>query len=588
MKPTPFFIPINVSFSIFTVVGLSLMLLLARPATAQEFSADLNNHPLGNYTESLMESDFSSVQLLNNLGNRFTLIDGAEAYDGKSLRVTYFAGETGASNSGGQFFAFLPAQEEYYLDYYIKFGDDFDFQMGGKLPGLSGGESNSGGNKPNGDGWSARYMWREDGNMVVYLYHMDQPTSYGEDFELNRNVERGTWHRLTQRVKVNSGNNNDGELQIWFDGELVMLRTDIRFRNNNQAPVDHLFFSTFHGGNTPEWEPDTDGYVYYDNIRIGTNKDDILPDADSGLLTQIDKPSNGAQFEAPASITIEASAFSLESDVSTVDIYANNTLLGSATSPPYSFNWSSVAPGTYSITATATDEQNETVTSSPVIITVSDVNPEKGPNLALNKQTTVTAEQEGNSGSGAVDGSADDNDRWSAQGFAQSLTVDLGAVQSVNLAELVPFSDRAYQYTIATSVDNSTFNTVVNRSANTEGGALLSDSFNPTEARYVRLNVTGASNYSGEWISIIEFRLFNTNGGSGGPILGDTSLDGTISALDASLILQHSVGLIQLDGQALTNSDVSGNGAASTFDASLVLQHVVNLINCFPAEAGCD
>ena len=587
MKHTPILYRFRSHLPAAIVLGLSLMLAASHPLFAQEYSVDLNNHPPGAYAESLMTSDFASVQLLNNLGNRFNLINGAEAYDGNSLRVTYLAGETGASNSGGQFFAFLPAKEEYYLDYYIKFGDNFDFQLGGKLPGLSGGESNSGGDKPTGDGWSARFMWRENGRIVVYLYHMDQPTIYGEDFELNRSVERGTWHRLTQHVKVNSGNNNDGELQVWFDGELVLLETNIRYRNNNQAPVDHLFFSTFHGGGTPEWAPDTDGYIYYDNIRIGTNKDDIIPDGEGSLLTQINKPTAGAVFEAPASISIQASASSLESNITSINLYANNEFIGSASTSPFTFNWTNVAPGAYTLTSQVTNALNDTTTSAPVQITVDDVDPAKGPNLALNTSTTTTAQQEGNTGAEAVDGSADDNDRWSAQGFPQSITIDLGAVMSISLSEIVPFSDRAYQYTIGTSTDNATFSTVVNRSSNTQGGALLSDAFDPVNARYVRLNVSGASNYSGEWISIIEFRLFNA-GGASETIIGDTSLDGQVSALDASLILQHTVGLIQLGAQALSTSEVSGNGDVSTFDASLILQRVVGLINCFPAESGCD
>ncbi len=70
-------------------------------------------------------------------------------------------------------------------------------------------------------------------------------------------------------------------------------------------------------------------------------------------------------------------------------------------------------------------------------------------------------------------------------------------------------------------------------------------------------------------------------------LIGDASLDGTISALDASLILQHAIGLITLPPAALPLADVSGNGEIVAFDASLVLQFVANLRTCFPAEAGC-
>ena len=69
--------------------------------------------------------------------------------------------------------------------------------------------------------------------------------------------------------------------------------------------------------------------------------------------------------------------------------------------------------------------------------------------------------------------------------------------------------------------------------------------------------------------------------------LGDVSLNGTISALDASMILAHTIGQVPLEGQGLGAADVSGDGGVSAYDASLVLQYVVGILNCFPAEAGC-
>ena len=69
--------------------------------------------------------------------------------------------------------------------------------------------------------------------------------------------------------------------------------------------------------------------------------------------------------------------------------------------------------------------------------------------------------------------------------------------------------------------------------------------------------------------------------------LGDVSLNGTISALDASMVLSHTVGQIPLEGGSLGVADVSGNGNISAFDASLILQYVVGLVDCFPAISGC-
>ncbi|MFK7843740.1 MAG: PA14 domain-containing protein [Rhodothermales bacterium] len=76
------------------------------------------------------------------------------------------------------------------------------------------------------------------------------------------------------------------------------------------------------------------------------------------------------------------------------------------------------------------------------------------------------------------------------------------------------------------------------------------------------------------------------DGGTGTP-LGDVSLNGTISALDASQVLSHAIGQIPLDASVLSIGDVSGNGEVTAYDASLILQYVVQVITCFPAEITC-
>jgi hypothetical protein len=69
------------------------------------------------------------------------------------------------------------------------------------------------------------------------------------------------------------------------------------------------------------------------------------------------------------------------------------------------------------------------------------------------------------------------------------------------------------------------------------------------------------------------------------PPPGDVSGNCTVSAYDASLILQHVVGLITLDDEQKRRADVSGNGTISAYDAALVLQYTVGLITGFPAPA---
>ena len=68
-------------------------------------------------------------------------------------------------------------------------------------------------------------------------------------------------------------------------------------------------------------------------------------------------------------------------------------------------------------------------------------------------------------------------------------------------------------------------------------------------------------------------------------LYGDVSQDGSISAFDASLILQHIAGLITLSPEQQQVSDVTGDGKITDMDAVLILQYTVELITQFPKAA---
>lgn len=80
-------------------------------------------------------------------------------------------------------------------------------------------------------------------------------------------------------------------------------------------------------------------------------------------------PSNGATYNVPATINIAANA-SDNGNVTQVAFYNGGTLLGTDASSPYTFNWTNVPAGNYSITARATDNEGATATSTAVNVTV--------------------------------------------------------------------------------------------------------------------------------------------------------------------------------------------------------------------------
>jgi hypothetical protein len=84
----------------------------------------------------------------------------------------------------------------------------------------------------------------------------------------------------------------------------------------------------------------------------------------------ITAPIDAASYNAPASVTIGATAADVNGTVQQVAFYQGTTLLGIDNSSPYNFNWTNVAAGSYALTAKATDNDGLVTTSIPVNIVV--------------------------------------------------------------------------------------------------------------------------------------------------------------------------------------------------------------------------
>lgn len=80
-------------------------------------------------------------------------------------------------------------------------------------------------------------------------------------------------------------------------------------------------------------------------------------------------PGDESVFLEDASIVISVSASDLIGEVSRVDFYADNVLIGSDSQSPYELSWQP-AIGVYSLTAVATDNDSSATTSAPVMVTV--------------------------------------------------------------------------------------------------------------------------------------------------------------------------------------------------------------------------
>ncbi|MBT9314039.1 hypothetical protein IXB50_01200 [Leptothoe spongobia TAU-MAC 1115] len=241
-------------------------------------------------TASLWQSNLSHLSWMNEWEPRddkswgfdnFELLSNADSPFDHILRVHYPAGtaspsvsrQTSSPLGGAQFYGdlFLPAQTQLRLSYYVRFAEGFDFVKGGKLPGLFGGSGASGGKIPDGtDGFSARFMWRKDGQGEVYAY---LPTSESYGTSIGRGAwqfQPGIWYKLDQELKLNTPNQADGELRIWVNDTLVLEQAALVFRTAESLQIDGIFFSTFFGGGDPSWATPQDTYIDFANFSVST------------------------------------------------------------------------------------------------------------------------------------------------------------------------------------------------------------------------------------------------------------------------------------------------------------------------------
>lgn len=155
------------------------------------------------------------------------------------------------------------------LRYELRLSPGFEFAHGGKLPGLGGGEGNTGGKVPDGfDGFSVRLMWRDGGLGEVYAY-LPGIEKWG------RSIGRGTWRlvpgqwmTLEITLRLNRLGQSDGEVQVRVDGKPVLREAGLLFRKRPDLQVDQLIFDSFFGGNDPYWAARKDESIEFKNVSV--------------------------------------------------------------------------------------------------------------------------------------------------------------------------------------------------------------------------------------------------------------------------------------------------------------------------------
>ena len=201
-----------------------------------------------------------------------------------------------------------------------------------------------------------------------------------------------------------------------------------------------------------------------------------------GITAPLD---DGSAWFTDKSPLIEAYAKDRDGAVTKVEFFANDRLLATDTSAPYSLRWTSAKPGCYDVTARATDNKGLQTTSNNIRLNVGLID------LALNKPVAASS---GKSAENAVDGNY--YTAWSADKSEDAwIYVDLGATQKVDRVNLLwGWKIHATEFDIDIAITNpqNTENwTTVHSESNLPyktWEATHRTRFAPVTARYVRLH----------------------------------------------------------------------------------------------------
>ncbi len=228
------------------------------------------NRPNGPYRRSHANNDFGNSNEINN-----TELSRLSTSNGR-LKVVLKKNSTGST--GGQFAKHsIQKSNHYVLKYRVKFPNNFEWSKGGKLPGLGGGKTYTGcsGNAANagGDGWTSRIMFRKENStnpwLQPYVYYKGMPNRCGNSFNKKIFIQRNTWYNVRMEVKMNSGNNNNGLLDIKINGQTLYRNSNFRWVSKNSGrEVDKLMNGIFRGGNDSRWHSSKDDFILFDTMQL--------------------------------------------------------------------------------------------------------------------------------------------------------------------------------------------------------------------------------------------------------------------------------------------------------------------------------
>jgi len=223
----------------------------------------------------------------------------------EGIHVTYPKGGY-ASNAGVNFRAaptdMFPATTTT-IRYRVYIPDTFEWVHGGKFgPGIWIGKPGSGGGNWNKAGASVRLMWREDGQIVSYVYCCTDLGKYngtsdcplvkhqghgfsdiahhtkGAGIDLWRDappalkLRKGQWNDITMSVKLNSKNAKaDGVISVTVNNVSKSFSGMAWTKYPKKKKISGVLFASWFGGGSRKYAPTKDHVVTFKDVVITTD-----------------------------------------------------------------------------------------------------------------------------------------------------------------------------------------------------------------------------------------------------------------------------------------------------------------------------
>ncbi len=286
------------------------------------------------YTVATATHDFGYLQKRAAGDNRGLDGDGLtwpqqNVISGGALRAQYPANKILGPETGFLFDTSFADTEEAIMEYRVKFGPDFYWAYGGKLPGLGGSDQSKSRGLPDGltkdqntiqNGFSARLMWRPlsytpagkdavEGRIVFYTYLPYRDINKGGVDMPDRDVAEikvvgNQWYTIKQHLKLNTLGQSNGILELFVNGVSVYKATNVVFRRPDKpnVKINAAIFQSYRGGSTVEdfASPKTE-YIYFDDFKVwrscaSTNPVVVVPGGNNTLI-------NGAVYKITSKLS---------------------------------------------------------------------------------------------------------------------------------------------------------------------------------------------------------------------------------------------------------------------------------------------